>query len=194
MLCDWAAPGHSVFPNRWVFWNRATSGSSLHKDCHCMTSQKSRFGQARSFGTLLEKTFSKEVEVQSVWWSLTFLLGSRHEDDVQHFKVMRDSKGSYYLWTEKFHSLNKLVDYYKTTSISRQKQIFLRDNSQEEKVNANCPWEFLSQKPFCGRSSSHENVSGWGGGESVPGNPAKSLHWCGLRHRSLVDSVVCRVI
>uniref|UniRef100_A0A8C3NLY6 Uncharacterized protein n=1 Tax=Geospiza parvula TaxID=87175 RepID=A0A8C3NLY6_GEOPR len=56
-----------------------------------------------------------------------------HEDDVQHFKVMRDSKGSYYLWTEKFHSLNKLVDYYKTTSISRQKQIFLRDNSQGEK-------------------------------------------------------------
>ncbi|XP_075570626.1 GRB2-related adapter protein 2 isoform X2 [Pelecanus crispus] len=62
-----------------------------------------------------------------------FSISVRHEDDVQHFKVMRDSKGNYYLWTEKFHSLNKLVDYYKTTSISRQKQIFLRDNSQEEK-------------------------------------------------------------
>uniref|UniRef100_A0A8C8AP53 GRB2 related adaptor protein 2 n=1 Tax=Otus sunia TaxID=257818 RepID=A0A8C8AP53_9STRI len=58
-----------------------------------------------------------------------FSISVRHEDDVQHFKVMRDSKGNYYLWTEKFHSLNKLVDYYKTTSISRQKQIFLRDNS-----------------------------------------------------------------
>uniref|UniRef100_A0A8B9Z0G7 GRB2 related adaptor protein 2 n=1 Tax=Buteo japonicus TaxID=224669 RepID=A0A8B9Z0G7_9AVES len=57
-----------------------------------------------------------------------FSISVRHEDDVQHFKVMRDSKGNYYLWTEKFHSLNKLVDYYKTTSISRQKQIFLRDN------------------------------------------------------------------
>ncbi|PKU49004.1 grb2-related adapter protein 2 [Limosa lapponica baueri] len=62
-----------------------------------------------------------------------FSISVRHEDDVQHFKVMRDSKGNYYLWTEKFHSLNKLVDYYKTTSISRQKQIFLRDNSREEK-------------------------------------------------------------
>lgn len=70
---------------------------------------------------------------------ISFPLGFRHEDDVQHFKVMRDSKGSYYLWTEKFYSLNKLVDYYKTASISRQKQIFLRDNSQEEKVNTNCP-------------------------------------------------------
>ncbi|XP_065508716.1 GRB2-related adapter protein 2 isoform X3 [Caloenas nicobarica] len=62
-----------------------------------------------------------------------FSISVRHEDDVQHFKVMRDSKGNYYLWTEKFHSLNKLVDYYKTTSISRQKQIFLRENSQEDK-------------------------------------------------------------
>lgn len=66
---------------------------------------------------------------------------------MQHFKVMRDSKGNYYLWTEKFYSLNKLVDYYKTTSISRQKQIFLRDE-REEKVNTNYPQEFLREKPF----------------------------------------------
>uniref|UniRef100_A0A8C3BT00 GRB2 related adaptor protein 2 n=1 Tax=Cairina moschata TaxID=8855 RepID=A0A8C3BT00_CAIMO len=61
-----------------------------------------------------------------------FSISVRHEDDVQHFKVMRDSKGNYYLWTEKFYSLNKLVDYYKTTSISRQKQIFLRDEREEK--------------------------------------------------------------
>lgn len=59
---------------------------------------------------------------------------SRHEDDVQHFKVMRDNKGNYFLWTEKFPSLNKLVDYYRTTSISKQKQIFLRDRTQEDQV------------------------------------------------------------
>uniref|UniRef100_A0A8C9F311 GRB2 related adaptor protein 2 n=1 Tax=Pavo cristatus TaxID=9049 RepID=A0A8C9F311_PAVCR len=62
-----------------------------------------------------------------------FSISVRHEDDVQHFKVMRDSKGNYYLWTEKFYSLNKLVDYYKTSTISRQKQILLRDDSREEK-------------------------------------------------------------
>ncbi|XP_025256083.1 GRB2-related adapter protein 2 isoform X3 [Theropithecus gelada] len=55
-----------------------------------------------------------------------------HEDDVQHFKVMRDNKGNYFLWTEKFPSLNKLVDYYRTNSISRQKQIFLRDRTRED--------------------------------------------------------------
>ncbi|KAM5289215.1 GRB2-related adapter protein 2 [Ctenodactylus gundi] len=61
-----------------------------------------------------------------------FSISVRHEDDVQHFKVMRDNKGNYFLWTEKFPSLNKLVDYYRTNSISKQKQIFLRDRTREE--------------------------------------------------------------
>ncbi|XP_040610034.1 GRB2-related adapter protein 2 isoform X3 [Mesocricetus auratus] len=61
-----------------------------------------------------------------------FSISVRHEDDVQHFKVMRDNKGNYFLWTEKFPSLNKLVDYYRTTSISKQKQIFLRDGTRED--------------------------------------------------------------
>nr|XP_033785406.1 GRB2-related adapter protein 2 [Geotrypetes seraphini] len=61
-----------------------------------------------------------------------FSISVRQEEDVQHFKVMRDSKGNYYLWTEKFSSLNKLVQYYKTSSISRQKQIYLRDGTREE--------------------------------------------------------------
>nr|XP_014350845.1 PREDICTED: GRB2-related adapter protein 2 [Latimeria chalumnae] len=61
-----------------------------------------------------------------------FSISVRHEDDVQHFKVMRDAKGNYFLWTEKFTSLNKLVDYYKTSSISKQKQIFLMDGTRPE--------------------------------------------------------------
>ena len=55
----------------------------------------------------------------------------RHEQDVQHFKVMMDHRGQYFLWTEKFSSLNKLVEYYRTTSISRQRQILLQDRSRE---------------------------------------------------------------
>ncbi|XP_053545022.1 GRB2-related adapter protein 2 [Bombina bombina] len=57
-----------------------------------------------------------------------FSISVRHEEDVQHFKVMRDPRGNYYLWTEKFKSLNKLVEHYKTSSISRQKQILLRED------------------------------------------------------------------
>ncbi|XP_047657052.1 growth factor receptor-bound protein 2-like [Tachysurus fulvidraco] len=61
-----------------------------------------------------------------------FSISVRHEVDVQHFKVLKDKKGQYYLWTEKFMSLNKLVDFYKTSSISKQKEIFLRDGTGEE--------------------------------------------------------------
>lgn len=59
-----------------------------------------------------------------------FLLRRRHTRDVQHFKVLRDSRGQYYLWTEKFPSLNQLVEHYKINSISRQNQIFLKDPHQ----------------------------------------------------------------
>ncbi|XP_066563208.1 GRB2-related adapter protein 2a [Amia ocellicauda] len=61
-----------------------------------------------------------------------FSISVRHETDVQHFKVMKDGKGNYFLWSEKFPSLNKLVDFYKSTSISKQKQIYLRDGSRDE--------------------------------------------------------------
>ncbi|XP_036408684.1 GRB2-related adapter protein 2a [Megalops cyprinoides] len=63
-----------------------------------------------------------------------FSISVRHEFDVQHFKVMKDNRGHYYLWTEKFTSLNKMVEYYKTTSISRQKQILLRDGGREDSL------------------------------------------------------------
>ncbi|XP_009866718.1 PREDICTED: GRB2-related adapter protein 2-like isoform X4 [Apaloderma vittatum] len=81
-----------------------------------------------------EEWYKAELRSQEGYVPKNFIDFQPHfSNDVQHFKVMRDSKGNYYLWTEKFYSLNKLVDYYKTTSISRQKQIFLRDNSREEK-------------------------------------------------------------
>ncbi|XP_029913952.1 GRB2-related adapter protein 2b isoform X2 [Myripristis murdjan] len=62
-----------------------------------------------------------------------FSISVRHETDVQHFRVMRDSRGQYYLWTEKFPSLNQLVSYYKRNSISRQSQIFLQVTGQQQR-------------------------------------------------------------
>ncbi|XP_029506779.1 growth factor receptor-bound protein 2-like [Oncorhynchus nerka] len=61
-----------------------------------------------------------------------FSISVRHEFDVQHFKVMKDSKGHYFLWSEKFTSLNKLVDFYKNTSISKTRDIYLRDGSRDD--------------------------------------------------------------
>lgn len=49
---------------------------------------------------------------------------------VQHFKIFfRD--GKYYIWAKPFESFNELVEYYRTTSISRSQQIFLKDMSEE---------------------------------------------------------------
>ncbi|XP_067875901.1 GRB2-related adaptor protein 2-like isoform X2 [Heterodontus francisci] len=62
-----------------------------------------------------------------------FSISVRHEEDVQHFKVLRDGKGHYFLWSEKFESLNKLVEYYKVSSISKTTQIYLRDSKKEAK-------------------------------------------------------------
>uniref|UniRef100_A0A6Q2YBG4 Osteoclast-stimulating factor 1 n=1 Tax=Esox lucius TaxID=8010 RepID=A0A6Q2YBG4_ESOLU len=60
-----------------------------------------------------------------------FSISVRHESDVQHFKVMTDTRGQYFLWAEKFSSLNKLVDYYKKNSISKHSRIFLQDPETE---------------------------------------------------------------
>ncbi|XP_056144021.1 GRB2-related adapter protein 2a [Lampris incognitus] len=62
-----------------------------------------------------------------------FSISVKHESDVQHFKVMKDNRGHYFLWSEKFTSLNKLVDFYKMTSISKQRDIYLKDCSQDSK-------------------------------------------------------------
>ena len=61
------------------------------------------------------------------------LFPPRHESDVQHFKVMKDNKGQYFLWSEKFTSLNKLVEFYKSTSISKTREIYLKDGSSDSK-------------------------------------------------------------
>ncbi|XP_041959512.1 GRB2-related adapter protein 2b isoform X2 [Alosa sapidissima] len=60
-----------------------------------------------------------------------FSISVRHEQDVQHFKVMRDNRGQYYLWTERFTSLNKMVEYYTQNSISKHSRIFLRKSDQQ---------------------------------------------------------------
>lgn len=58
----------------------------------------------------------------------------RFGNDVQHFKVLRDGAGKYFLWVVKFNSLNELVDYHRSTSVSRNQQIFLRDIEQVPQV------------------------------------------------------------
>ncbi|XP_058891453.1 GRB2 related adaptor protein a isoform X3 [Acipenser ruthenus] len=68
-------------------------------------------------------------------------------DLVQHFKVMNDGQGSYFIWEEKFHSLNELVDYYRTTSIAKGRTVFLRDEERtfEKPKQAQALFDFAPQ-------------------------------------------------
>lgn len=56
-----------------------------------------------------------------------FSLSVKFGDSVQHFKVLRDGQGKYFLWVVKFESLNELVNYHRTSSVSRSQTIYLRD-------------------------------------------------------------------
>lgn len=58
----------------------------------------------------------------------------RSESGVHHFKVLRDGAGRYFLWIVKFDSLNQLVEYHRTSSISRTERIYLRDPIQHIQV------------------------------------------------------------
>lgn len=51
----------------------------------------------------------------------------RCSDGVQHFKVLRDAQGKFFLWVVKFNSLNELVEYHRTSSVSRSQDVRLRD-------------------------------------------------------------------
>lgn len=51
-------------------------------------------------------------------------LGSKN--DVQHFKVLRDGAGKYFIWDVKVNSLNSMVIYYNLNSVRRTETIVLR--------------------------------------------------------------------
>ena len=52
---------------------------------------------------------------------------SRFEEGVQHFKVLRDGAGKYFLWVIKFNSINELVNHHRTETVSRSHDIYFKD-------------------------------------------------------------------
>lgn len=58
-------------------------------------------------------------------------------DHVQHFKVLKDRDGYYFVWEEVFPSLNQLVEFYKTNSIAKERTVFLKDTEHTQKVRRN---------------------------------------------------------
>lgn len=62
----------------------------------------------------------------------TYIIFRRCSDGVQHFKVLRDAQGKFFLWVVKFNSLNELVEYHRTASVSRSQDVKLKDMVPEE--------------------------------------------------------------
>ena len=58
----------------------------------------------------------------------------RFNNQVQHFKVLRDGAGKYFLWVVKFNSLNQLVEYHRAASVSRSETIYLKDMTNAHEV------------------------------------------------------------
>ncbi|KAI8796822.1 sex muscle abnormal protein 5 [Biomphalaria glabrata] len=63
-----------------------------------------------------------------------FALSVKHEDTVQHFKILTDSNNKFYIWPNSvFPSINQLVERYRSENVSgdARKLIYLRDVKQE---------------------------------------------------------------
>jgi hypothetical protein len=75
----------------------------------------------------------------------------RCSDGVQHFKVLRDAQGKFFLWVVKFNSLNELVEYHRTASVSRSQDVKLRDMVPEEVC-----WIFFNMYSFKTSKIKHE--------------------------------------
>ena len=55
-----------------------------------------------------------------------FSISVVHNGLVKHLKVLRDEEGKFFIWDKKFPSLNQLVQFHKTSSVSRIEQIYLQ--------------------------------------------------------------------
>jgi len=67
----------------------------------------------------------RESESAPGGFSLSVRVNNKQGVHVQHFKILRDDAGKYFLWVVKFKSLNELITYHKTSSVSRNEDIFL---------------------------------------------------------------------
>jgi len=74
-----------------------------------------------------------------------FSLSVKCGDGVQHFKVLRDTSGKFFLWVVKFNSLNELVEYHRSASVSRSQDIKLKD-MQPEEILVQAMYDFSPQE------------------------------------------------
>jgi len=75
-----------------------------------------------------------------------FSLSVKCSDGVQHFKVLRDTLGKFFLWVVKFNSLNELVEYHRSASVSRSQDIKLKDMQVQDEILVQAMYDFTPQE------------------------------------------------
>ena len=112
--------------------------------------------------------------------------------------MLRDPSGKYYLWEEKFNSLNELVAFYRTTTIAKKRQVFLQDEEPLPKVGGvgGRQEEGLAQLlQFCpGGCREARGVGGQGEAGRAGRNFWASRAWLILSQKLCVAHTRCSVV
>ncbi|KAM5153011.1 GRB2-related adapter protein [Mantella aurantiaca] len=78
-----------------------------------------------------------------------FSISVNYGHHVQHFKVLREKSGTYYLWETKFGSLNELVEFYRSSSIAKTHPVLLKDEEEKrKKLFVQAQYDFPSDKGY----------------------------------------------
>jgi len=96
-----------------------------------------------------------------------FSLSVKFNNQVQHFKVLRDGAGKYFLWVVKFNSLNQLVEYHRAASVSRSQTIYLKDMLNAHEVGR-ALFDFVAQE---------DNELSFSRGDLVKVTDTTDQHW-----------------
>ncbi|CAH3041085.1 unnamed protein product [Porites lobata] len=96
-----------------------------------------------------------------------FSLSLKFNNQVQHFKVLRDGAGKYFLWVVKFNSLNQLVEYHRAASVSRSQTIYLKDMINAHEVGR-ALFDFVCQE---------ENELAFSRGDLIKITDTSDAHW-----------------
>lgn len=100
-----------------------------------------------------------------------FSLSVNCTQSVQHFRILTDENYNYFLWKRKFTSLNELIDYYRTETVSRNNNIFLSDML--------APGEFIveAKYDFTATQDAQDDELGFRKGDLIIVTDNHDEHW-----------------
>ena len=63
-----------------------------------------------------------------------FSISVKFGESVQHYKILRDREGKFFLWVVKFNSINELIEYHRQASVSRTQTVVLKEMIDEQQA------------------------------------------------------------